>query len=108
DTAVGPRGAQVAERSAELAAELARLKVDVIVTGGNAALAAKQASSRRTAAKRRRFIMSAMRWAWRKDVSCHPRRRIWCPIRARSAGSPAALVPHFGCCVQISQQVAGN
>src|SRR5262245_38015259 len=34
-----------AERSAELAAELARLKVDVIVTGGNAALASKQASS---------------------------------------------------------------
>ena len=34
-----------AERSAELAAELAGLKVDVIVTGGNAALAAKQASS---------------------------------------------------------------
>ena len=34
-----------AERSAELAAELARLKVHVIVTGGNAALAAKQASS---------------------------------------------------------------
>ena len=34
-----------AERLAELAAELARLKVDVIVTGGNAALAAKQASS---------------------------------------------------------------
>src|SRR6516162_1883027 len=34
-----------AERSAQLAAELARLKVDVIVTGGNAALAAKQASS---------------------------------------------------------------
>jgi ABC-type uncharacterized transport system substrate-binding protein len=34
-----------ADRSAELAAELARLKVDVIVTGGNAALAAKQASS---------------------------------------------------------------
>jgi putative ABC transport system substrate-binding protein len=33
------------ERSAELAAELARFKVDVIVTGGNAALAAKQASS---------------------------------------------------------------
>jgi putative ABC transport system substrate-binding protein len=33
------------ERSAELAPELARLKVDVIVTGGNAALAAKQASS---------------------------------------------------------------
>src|SRR5262245_39563128 len=33
------------ERSAELAAELARLKVNVIVTGGNAALAAKQASS---------------------------------------------------------------
>jgi hypothetical protein len=33
------------ERSAELAAELARLKADVIVTGGNAALAAKQASS---------------------------------------------------------------
>src|SRR5215831_12005948 len=33
------------ERSAELASELARLKVDVIVTGGNAALAAKQASS---------------------------------------------------------------
>src|SRR5258708_227256 len=34
-----------AERSAQMAAELARLKVDVIVTGGNAALAAKQASS---------------------------------------------------------------
>jgi putative ABC transport system substrate-binding protein len=34
-----------AERSAELAAELARLKVDVIVTGGNAAVAAKQASA---------------------------------------------------------------
>jgi putative ABC transport system substrate-binding protein len=33
------------ERSAELAAELARLKVDVIVTGGNAAVAAKQASA---------------------------------------------------------------
>jgi hypothetical protein len=33
------------ERSAELAAELVRLKVDVIVTGENAALAAKQASS---------------------------------------------------------------
>jgi putative ABC transport system substrate-binding protein len=33
------------ERSAELAAELVQLKVDVIVTGGNAALAAKQASS---------------------------------------------------------------
>ena len=33
------------ERSAELAAEFVRLKVDVIVTGGNAALAAKQASS---------------------------------------------------------------
>src|SRR5215469_2142245 len=33
------------ERSAELASELARLKVDVIVTGGNAAVAAKQASS---------------------------------------------------------------
>src|SRR5215469_10612700 len=30
-----------AEGRAELAAELARLKVDVIVTGGNAALAAK-------------------------------------------------------------------
>jgi ABC-type uncharacterized transport system substrate-binding protein len=37
------------ERSAELAAELVRLKVDVIVTGGNAALAAKQASSVRLA-----------------------------------------------------------
>src|SRR6516164_1013463 len=34
-----------AERSAQMAAELAHLKVDVIVTGGNAALAAKQASS---------------------------------------------------------------
>jgi putative ABC transport system substrate-binding protein len=34
-----------ADRSAEMAAELARLKVDVIVTGGNAAVAAKQASS---------------------------------------------------------------
>ena len=34
-----------AERLAEIAAELVRLKVDVIVTGGNAALAAKQASS---------------------------------------------------------------
>jgi putative ABC transport system substrate-binding protein len=34
-----------AERWAEFAAELARLKVDVIVTGGNAAVAAKQASS---------------------------------------------------------------
>src|SRR6266581_4910117 len=34
-----------AERLAEIAAELARLKVDVIVTGGNAALAVKQASS---------------------------------------------------------------
>jgi putative ABC transport system substrate-binding protein len=34
-----------AERSAQMAAELAQLKVAVIVTGGNAALAAKQASS---------------------------------------------------------------
>jgi putative tryptophan/tyrosine transport system substrate-binding protein len=34
-----------AERWTEIAAELAQLKVDVIVTGGNAALAAKQASS---------------------------------------------------------------
>jgi putative tryptophan/tyrosine transport system substrate-binding protein len=34
-----------AERVAEIAAELVRLKVDVIVTGGNAAVAAKQASS---------------------------------------------------------------
>jgi putative ABC transport system substrate-binding protein len=34
-----------AERWAEFAAEMARLKVDVIVTGGNAAVAAKQASS---------------------------------------------------------------
>ena len=34
-----------AERWAEIATELARLKVDVIVTGGNAAVAAKQASS---------------------------------------------------------------
>ena len=34
-----------AERLAEIAGELVRLKVDVIVTGGNAALAAKQASS---------------------------------------------------------------
>jgi len=34
-----------AERSAEMAAELVRLKVDVLVTGGNAALVAKQASS---------------------------------------------------------------
>jgi putative ABC transport system substrate-binding protein len=34
-----------AERSAQMATELAQLKVDVIVTGGNAALAAKQASS---------------------------------------------------------------
>jgi len=34
-----------AERSAEMAAELVGLKVDVIVTGGNAALAPKQASS---------------------------------------------------------------
>jgi putative ABC transport system substrate-binding protein len=34
-----------AERWAEMAAELARLKVDVIVTGGNAAVAASQASS---------------------------------------------------------------
>ena len=34
-----------AERSAEMAAELVRLKVDVLVTGGNAALIAKQASS---------------------------------------------------------------
>jgi len=34
-----------AERWAEFAAELVRLKVDVIVTGGNAAVAAKQASS---------------------------------------------------------------
>src|SRR6185312_1600115 len=33
------------ERYAEFAAEMARLKVDVIVTGGNAAVAAKQASS---------------------------------------------------------------
>ena len=32
-----------AERLAEIAAEFARLKVDVIVTGGNAAVAAKQA-----------------------------------------------------------------
>jgi putative ABC transport system substrate-binding protein len=35
-----------AERSTQMAAELARLKVDVIVTGGNAALATKQASSK--------------------------------------------------------------
>ncbi len=34
-----------AERLAEIAAEFVRLKVDVIVTGGNAAAAAKQASS---------------------------------------------------------------
>ena len=34
-----------AERWAEIAAEFVRLKVDVIVTGGNAAVAAKQASS---------------------------------------------------------------
>ena len=34
-----------AEHLAEIAGELVRLKVDVIVTGGNAALAAKQASS---------------------------------------------------------------
>jgi len=34
-----------AERSAQMAAELAQLRVNVIVTGGNAALAAKQASS---------------------------------------------------------------
>src|SRR5215471_4356661 len=33
------------ERSAEVAAEFVRLKVDVIVTGGNAAVAAKQAST---------------------------------------------------------------
>jgi putative ABC transport system substrate-binding protein len=33
------------ERFAEIAAEFVRLKVDVIVTGGNAAVAAKQASS---------------------------------------------------------------
>jgi putative ABC transport system substrate-binding protein len=33
------------ERYAEIAAEFVRLKVDVIVTGGNAAVAAKQASS---------------------------------------------------------------
>ena len=33
------------ERLAEIAAEFVRLKVDVIVTGGNAAVAAKQASS---------------------------------------------------------------
>ena len=33
------------ERLAEIAAELVRLKVDVIVTGGNAAVAVKQASS---------------------------------------------------------------
>ena len=33
------------ERFAEIAAEFVRLKVDVIVTGGNAALAAKQATS---------------------------------------------------------------
>src|SRR5438445_5144529 len=34
-----------AERHAEIAAEFVRLKVDVIFTGGNAAVAAKQASS---------------------------------------------------------------
>ena len=34
-----------AERLAEIAAEFVRLKVDVIVTGANAAVAAKQASS---------------------------------------------------------------
>jgi putative ABC transport system substrate-binding protein len=34
-----------AERLAEIAAEFVRLKVDVIVTGGNAAVAAKQAST---------------------------------------------------------------
>ena len=34
-----------AERLAEIAAEFVRLKVDVIVTGGNGAVAAKQASS---------------------------------------------------------------
>src|SRR5262245_63826600 len=33
------------ERFAEMVAEFVRLKVDVIVTGGNAAVAAKQASS---------------------------------------------------------------
>ena len=33
------------ERLAEIATEFVRLKVDVIVTGGNAAVAAKQASS---------------------------------------------------------------
>jgi putative ABC transport system substrate-binding protein len=33
------------ERLAEITAEFVRLKVDVIVTGGNAAVAAKQASS---------------------------------------------------------------
>src|SRR5258708_36632237 len=33
------------ERFAEIAAEFVRLKVDVIVTGGNAAVAAKQVSS---------------------------------------------------------------
>ena len=34
-----------AERWAEIASELVRLKVDVIVSGGNAAVAAKQAST---------------------------------------------------------------
>jgi len=33
------------ERFAEIAAEFVRLKVDVIVSGGNAAVAAKQAST---------------------------------------------------------------
>src|SRR5262249_40466836 len=50
------------ERSVELAAELARLKVDVIVTGGNAALAAKQASWWCRSCSRWWTTRSA--WAW--------------------------------------------
>src|SRR5262249_26959622 len=51
------------ERFAEIAAEFVRLKVDVIVSGGNAAVAAKQAST----------VVSGSRPGSREGLDCSPK-----------------------------------
>jgi putative tryptophan/tyrosine transport system substrate-binding protein len=63
------------ERLAEIAAEFARLKVDIIVTGGTpAVMAAKQATSAIPVVFAQREIRSARAWsqAWRGRVETSP------------------------------------
>src|SRR6202171_3599512 len=80
------------DRFGEIAAEFARLKVDIIVTSGGAGVAAKQATSTIPIVLALRTTRSGAVWprVWRGPAATSPACRCWLPILPASGSKICA------------------